>query len=63
MANLGCLYTDWVGGNGKEVLHAILLQDGLILGTSSMDKPKRGYLGCISGWFGALRGSPRVSDH
>ena len=45
-----------------EVLDAILLQDGFILGTLSREKGKCGYLGCISGWFGALRGAPKVSD-
>ena len=29
---------------------------------ASMDIGKCGYLGCISGWFGALRGAPRVTD-
>ena len=41
-----------------DVLDAILLQDGLLLATLSMDKRSCGYLGCISGWLGALRGSP-----
>ena len=27
MVKLGCQDTDWVGGNDKEVLDAILLQD------------------------------------
>ena len=47
---------DWVGRNDKEVLDAIFLQDGLILATLSIGKGKCGYLGCISGWFGALGG-------
>ena len=62
MVDLGCQYTDWVDGNNKEVLDAILLLDGLILSTLSMDRGKCGYLGCISGWFGALSGAPRVTD-
>ena len=48
MVDLGCEDTDWVGGN--KVLDAILLLDGLILATLSMDKGKCGYLGCISGF-------------
>ena len=51
MVELGCQDTDWVGGNDKEVLDGILLQDGLILATLSMDKGKCGYVGWISGWF------------
>ena len=62
MVELGCKDTDWVGGNDKEVLDAILLRDGLILATLSMDKRKCVYLGCISGRFGALRGALRVTD-
>ena len=46
MAVLGCKDTDWVGGN--KVLDAILLLDGLILATLSMDKEKCYYFGCIS---------------
>ena len=38
-----------------EVLDAILLRNGFILATLSMGKGECGYLGCISGWFGALR--------
>ena len=54
MADLGCQDTDWVGGNVKAVLDAILLRDGLILATLSMDKEsiekgKCHYLGCTSG--------------
>ena len=44
MADLGCQDTDWVGGNVKEVLDAILLQDGLILATFTMDKRKYAFL-------------------
>ena len=40
MVDLGCQDTDWVGGNDEEVLDAILLRDGFILGTLSMDKEK-----------------------
>ena len=43
------------------VLIAILLWDGFILATLSMDKEKYGYLECISGWFGALRVAPRFT--
>ena len=62
MVELGCQDTDWVGENDKEVLDAILLQEGLMLATLGMDKGKSGYVGCISGWFVALRGAPRVTD-
>ena len=62
MADLGCQDTDWVGENVKEVLDAILLRDGFMLATLRLAKGKCGYLGCISGWFGALRGAPRVTD-
>ena len=31
MVELGCQDTDWVGGNDKEVLDAILLPEGLVL--------------------------------
>ena len=48
--------------NEKEVLDVILLWDSFILATFSMDKGKCGYVGCISGWFLALRGVPRVTD-
>ena len=40
MVDLGCQDTDWVGGNEKEILDAILLRDGFILATLSMDKGK-----------------------
>ena len=62
MVDLGCQDTDWVGGNDKEVLDGILPRDGLILATLGMDKGKCGGVGCISGWFWALRGAPRVTD-
>ena len=45
-----------------EVLDKILVQDGLILATYSMDNGKCGYLGCICGWFGVLTGAPMVTD-
>ena len=45
-----------------EVIDAIFLQDVFILATLSMDKGKCGYLECISGWFGALNGTPRARD-
>ena len=61
MADLGCQDTDWEGENDRG-LDKILLQDGLILATLSMDKGKCGYLGCISGWFGDPRGVTRVTD-
>ena len=48
MVDLGCLDTDWEGGNDKEVLDAILLWDGSMLATLSMDIGKCSYLGCIS---------------
>ena len=62
MADLGCQDTDRVGGNKKEVLDVILMQYGLTLATSSMDKGNYGYLGCTFGWFGALSGAPRTTD-
>ena len=62
MVELGCQDTNWVGGNDKEVIDGILPRDGLILATLGMDKEKCGYVGCISGWFWALRGAPRVTD-
>ena len=40
MVDFGCQDTDWVGGNVKDVLNAILLWDGFILATLSMDKGK-----------------------
>ena len=45
-----------------KVLDAILLRDGFILATLSMGKGECDYHGCISGWFRALRGAPRVTD-
>ena len=45
MVDLGCQDTDWVGGYDKDTLDAILLQDGFILATVSVDKGKCGYLG------------------
>ena len=62
MVELGCQDTDWVGGNDKEVLDAILLWEGLILAIFSIDKGKCGYFGCISCWFGVLRGASKVTD-
>ena len=62
MVESGYQDTDWVSGNDKEVLDAILLREGIILATLGMDKGKCGYVGCISGWFGALRVAPRVTD-
>ena len=62
MDYLGCQDTDWESGNDKEVLDAILLWDGFMLANLNMDIRKCGYLGCISGWFWALRGAPRVTD-
>ena len=62
MVSLGCQDTDWIGGNDKEVLDAILLRDWLILATLSIDKEKCGYLECLSDWLGALREALRVLD-
>ena len=62
MVELGCQDTNWVGRNDREVLDGILLWDGLILATLGMNKEKCAYVGCISCWFGALRGAPRVTD-
>ena len=44
MVEVGCQVTDWVGGNDKEVLDAILLREGLIVATLGMDKEKCGYV-------------------
>ena len=38
MVDLGCQDTDRVSGNDKYILDAILLQDGLLKATLSMDK-------------------------
>ena len=46
----------------RDLLEANLLLDGLILATLSVDKEKCGYVGGISGWFGALDGAPRLAD-
>ena len=61
MVELGCQGTNWVGGNDKGFRWA-LTRDSLILAALGMDKGKCGYVGCISGWFVALRGAPRVTD-
>ena len=45
MVDLGCQDTDWVGGHDKDILDVILLRDGFILATFSVDKGKCGYLG------------------
>ena len=62
MVDLRCQGTDWVDRKDKNVLDAIFLWNGLILATLSMDKGKCGYLGCISGWFWAPKGTPRARD-
>ena len=56
MVDSGSQDSNWVGGNDKDVLDVILWQDALIVATLSVDRGKCAYLGCISGWFGALRG-------
>ena len=61
MVNLGCQDTDWVGGRETDVSDAVLLRNGLILVTLGMDKAKYVFFGCISGWFGDLRGALRVT--
>ena len=58
MDYLECQDTDWEAGNDKEVLDTILLWDGFMLANLNMDTGKCGYLVCISGWFGAMRGGP-----
>ena len=45
MVDLGCQDMDWVGGHDRDILDAILLRDGFILATLSVDKGKCGYLG------------------
>ena len=62
MVDLGCQDSDWLGGHETDVLEAILQRNGFILAPSGMDKGKCGCLGCISGWFGALRVALRVTD-
>ena len=62
MVELSCQDTDWVGGNNKEVLDGILLRDGFIPASLSVDQGKFGCVGWISGWFGALGVAPRVTD-
>ena len=47
MADLACQDTDWVGGNDRRVLDAILPPDALILATLSMNQGKCGYLGAF----------------
>ena len=42
MVDLGCQDTDWVGGYDKDILDAILLRDGFIQATLSVDKGKCG---------------------
>ena len=60
MVDSGCQDVNRVSGRDKDVLDAILLWGGLILATLSMDIGKCGYLGCVSGGFGALSGARRV---
>ena len=62
MVGLGYQDIDWVGGNVKDILDANFLRDGQMLATFSMGKGKCGYLGCISGWFGALKSTPRARE-
>ena len=57
MVNLGHQDTNWLCGNNKGVLD---FTAGWA--HTSMDKGKRGYLRCISGCYGALRGALRVTD-
>ena len=52
----------WGGGNEREILDAILPQNGHILATLGMENQKCGYIGCISGWLGSLSGAPSVTD-
>ena len=60
--DLGSYDTVWLGGKERDVLDTILLRNGHILATLGIEKGKCGYLGCISGWFGYLRGAPSVTD-
>ena len=52
----------WVGGNEREILDAILPQNGHILATLGMENQKCGYIGGISGWLGSLSGAPSITD-
>ena len=62
MVELGCQDTDRVRGNEKEVLGGLCSWVGLILAALGMDKEKCDNVGCISCWFGALKGAPRITD-
>ena len=62
MVDFGCQDTDWVDGDDKEVLGAILLWDGLILSNLSMGEGKCNLLECNSGWFGVLKGACRATN-
>ena len=59
MVDLGCQDIDWVGRNDNEGLDAILLPDGLIPATLSVDKEKCDYLGCIFVFWGGPEGALR----
>ena len=61
MVDLGCQDTEWLGGRERDVLDTILLRNELILAPLGMDKGKCAFLGCISGWLGALRRALRVT--
>ena len=39
-----------------------LLRNGHILASLGMEKGKYGFIGCISGWFGSLKGPPSITD-
>ena len=45
MVDLGCQDMDWVGEHDKDILDAILLRDGFVLASLSVDRGKSGYLG------------------
>ena len=61
MADLGCQDTDRVDGDDKEVLSAILLWDGLILATLSMEEGKCNLLELV--WVPeGVKVAPRATD-
>ena len=60
MVDLGCLDTDWVGGNDKDVLDAIFLQDH----TRHFEHGQRKkWLSWVHFWLVlGPKGAPRVTD-
>ena len=61
MVELGCQDTDWVSGNDRG-FRCDFTPGGSHTSHLGMDKGKWGCVGCVSGWVGALRVAPRVTD-